>query len=384
MLKVDTLSALLFSTKQGNQLLSQLNAQLNSLIQNDRALLGESSTLPQIWECKWLNDPSVDGYSKGQAVWINTQTPQQILNSRYDQVLQYVEQNSILNAMYSRIDKGDQTKVNAFLTSVIDGTASKSVPPLYYLGKLAYPIQIKVSLKNNNKLLPSNPLGWYDFYKRSTMASNKINMMSCLSGVISSSFEQHRQDYHLSSLTDEQLQQMGFVKHDNFQISSVQTQHFYDHIYCEHMSGFDYVTNWKIVDQTWCREWKSGYVEQGGYVENTGLSLLPVSFIVDYNYLIGQKFYQDNYTKLNVGNRLTNIYGSIASGNRYVFTVTPILKSSAESAYFNRPIDVDGSKIYACVDATNFTNAGFSIVNIDTSKSLYSKYSWHVSGYKIT
>jgi len=49
----------------------------------------------------------------------------------------------------------------------------------------------------------------------------------------------------------------------------VQKQHFYDHTYCTQMEGFDYVIDWKVQGNQWYRQWNSGYLEQGGFVNNS-------------------------------------------------------------------------------------------------------------------
>lgn len=382
MLAVDTLNTLLFSTQNGNQLLYQLNAQLKSLIDNDRSFLEENSATPTIWECKWLNDYTIDGYGKGAAVWINAQSPYTMLNTRYDQIVQYVMNNNRLKAMYMRIDQNDQSKINDFLLKAIEGKASSSVSALYYLGDISKSIQIKVSTIDNNKTMPTDDSPyWYDFYRKSDLSSNELSMLECLSSTLSSSLSSHVDRYHISSLSEPEMSAMGFFKRKPFNVDDVQTQNFYDHKYCEHMEGFDYVVNWIYQDTRWCRMWKSGYLEQGGYIQNVGAQLLNVQFLSSYNYPIGQKFYQDGYDQLSIGEQSTYVACIMASNNRYCFTVTPILKKEANIAYKNSPNVVDDSNSYSSVDVTNMTNSSFSIVNLDTQCELYSKYYFYVAGY---
>ena len=53
------------------------------------------------------------------------------------------------------------------------------------------------------------------------------------------------------------------------------------------MEGFDYVVSWQKTGSTWCRQWKSGYIEQGGFVDNSTAALIDVNFLASYNYPIG-------------------------------------------------------------------------------------------------
>lgn len=86
---------------------------------------------------------------------------------------------------------------------------------------------------------------------------------------------------------------MGFVKKDEF-TSTIQMQNFYDHFACENMKGFDYVVEWKQFSDSngssWYRRWRSGYLEQGGFINNDGNTLLEVVFKSSFNYSIGQGF----------------------------------------------------------------------------------------------
>ena len=60
------------------------------------------------------------------------------------------------------------------------------------------------------------------------------------------------------------------------------------------MTGFDYVVQQKTLadGSAWCKVWKSGYVEQGGFIDNVpGEALIPVRFMTTYNYPLGASFY---------------------------------------------------------------------------------------------
>lgn len=382
MLPVEVLSTLLFNTEKGSQLLDQLNAQLRSLVKNDQSLLDDDSNVPSIWEQKWVNDSTVNGYRKGQSVWLNTQSPEDILNARYDQVEQYVLNNSYLSPLYSQIDKTDQQKVNNFLLKAINGTASKNVGQLYFVGEMTSPVQIKVSLKNNNKDLPNVSSSWDDFYKSSTLEENVQIMMSALSTVSISSLDAHIDEYHsgVSGLTMSKLEQLGFFRADPFALSNVQTQSFYDHQYCDQLRGFDCTISSDVSINSGIRIWKSGYVEQWGYAANDGSQLIKVNFKKPYNYQPGSGFYQNGFNYLGT----VNVDGHVLGSNRYIVTVTPTLKENTKLPYPEQPNTIHYQKMYACVDVTQINNGGFSIVNSDQSQSLYDGYYWSTCGYTVT
>ena len=385
MLAVDTLSSLLFQTERGNQLINQLNNQLRSLVKNDNSLLDGNSYSPTLWECKWLNDHSIQGYGRGAAVWMNTQTPYDVLNTRYNQIERYVLENSILKQMYSRIEKDDQSKINDLFIRAIQGTASKAVPAIYCLGDITQSVQIRVSMVDGNKAPPTDDTYWYDFYNRSDMESNMLSMMQYLDGSLLSSLAIHQEKYHPEGITEERLDSLGFFKRLNssgqFNVEKVKCQDFYDHMYCESMLGFDYVVKWRrdATTGTWSRKWKSGYLEQGGIASNNGSNLIRVNFLDAYDYPAGQKFYQDGYTRA-FG---TQIDSNLPSNYRYVFSIAPVLNAIATSPYPDIAYQIDNTKIYCCADATDFSQNGFSTVNLDTTVSKYSSYNWNVAGYTV-
>lgn len=46
-----------------------LNISLTKLAENDTAILPPNDYIPKVWECKWYNDETIVGYSKGDIVW---------------------------------------------------------------------------------------------------------------------------------------------------------------------------------------------------------------------------------------------------------------------------------------------------------------------------
>lgn len=384
MLGAEDISALLFNTTEGSQLIDQLNNQLRLLVNNDLALLDDGQYSPQIWERKWINNSDIPGYKKGQSVWINTQTPMDILNSRYKQVEQYIMDNPFLSQMYNNIDKSDQAKVNELFLKAISGTAHRNVGALYYLGDLAKPAQIKISKVSNNKDLPTAST-WKDFYTTSSKNENITMMMNALSAALSSRMDQHREVYHngVSGMTRAVLDDMGFFNADPFALSNVQTQSFYDHEYCDQLRGFDCAIS--VVLNTTCsmRQWKSGYLEQWGYAANNKNALIQVTFKKPYNYSFGSYFYQNSFGYF--GSSPTAVDGKVLASNRYIVTVTPALKAGDNVyPYPENPVTISDQKMYACVDVTKIDNDGFQIVNADTSKSRYEGYYWSVCGYTVT
>ncbi len=197
--------------------------------------------------------------------------------------------------------------MNNFLARAIEGTLASNVPALYFLGDMSKPVQIRVSLKDNNKDLPTEP-SWSDFYIRTSddpekmLDDNKLCMFYVLESQLSTELSSHIASYHLSGIGTSEMPLDGLCR----DISDVQTPVFYSHQYCTSLRGFDYVVSWKYdaSTQRWARKWKSGYLEQGGFADNNGTKLIDVAFIEEYNYKTystGQSIYYSGYSSAKIG-----------------------------------------------------------------------------------
>lgn len=393
-LNTTDISSIIFESKAGSDFLTKINQLIAGLIHNDLALAQGNEYAPGIWECKWLNDDTIKGYSKGDAVWINVFTYEQVLALNYDHIYSQVVENPTLNARFSYVNKNDQDAVNAFLLKAMKGNVpgASNVSAMYRLGELNNSVQIMVSKTDNNKTYPyiANSADWGVFYSRSTMDQNKALMLQTLSSQLSTQFDEHLEEYHPVGLTKDRLNEMNFFERSQL-LNDAEMQHFYDHDYCRLMQGCDYVRSFTYdsTAKTWCRVWNSGYIEQGGFVTNNGQRLIRVNFKQPYNYPVGPAFYQYGYNQIpdKENNKYVGISASVPSTNRYMFTITPIMRDDNSAPYSSVPLNSSYVNMYASVDATDIDNNGFSIVNLnvgdDVSKLKYEKYSWSASGYSI-
>ena len=160
----NTLRSILFSTNKNNEFITQLNIILKQLVDEDAKYAGGNKIAPSIWECKWLNAQNGStGYPKGHAVWLNTNTYDQMVAWHQNAIKSYVTNNAILNAMYGQIDKHDSNALNQFFLSVANGTASPNVSAMYYLGNAISSVQVRISKIDDNRDYPSADT-WKDFY----------------------------------------------------------------------------------------------------------------------------------------------------------------------------------------------------------------------------
>lgn len=68
-----------------------MNTALGKLVKNDLALNPYNFGIPLLWECKWYNNPAVKGYSKGSAVWLNTEDVEEFIKQKHEVIYNYAK-----------------------------------------------------------------------------------------------------------------------------------------------------------------------------------------------------------------------------------------------------------------------------------------------------
>lgn len=362
-----------------------LNMSFSKLIENDQSILPINEYIPKIWENKWFNNKTIDGYSLGDAVWKYTMTQDEFLLNYHDVIYEYAKNNQLLNG-YFRFEPSDYIKEIDRYNNVISGYSSDEptldaygnrqydpntgklithkvqyLPPLFdygaYSTRANQPIEIYVSLIDDNKELLSNSQAW-----TKTVLSNINEFKSFISNEISLMFTKHINDYHLGGLsTNEDFSEI-LIKKDfsNFDISALyNTQRMISHTQYINDQGFDYVrffkrdsVNTKINVTTsknmplyrWCRLWNSGHLEHGGIIEIPKYSNISsnesscYNISIDlawadddrlfYDYPISEKFYGSLINDLYFSNtaQINNyeLSTQLAYDNRYSVSLTPV------------------------------------------------------------
>lgn len=267
-----------------------LNAIFGKLIKNDLALNPHSSGVPSIWECKWYNNSAVQGYSKGSAVWLNTEDLEEFINQKHEVIYNYAKQNIYLSPVVSAYDKTSKASFDLY-ASILSGYQGpgmlSSLPPLFDLGQLSANTQIYISLVDNNKrppsqdiLLPADQQKWMPFIKDELQADEIIEEFK------SSLYDDHVKNYHLGTYSHSIESDLvkSWLKTDFSNIDSSAKQTYQAHINPSSAYGLDTVkyyvadrntTTKAVADgsiQTydvpthWFRLWHSGLLEHGGYV----------------------------------------------------------------------------------------------------------------------
>lgn len=80
---------------------------------------------------------------------------------------------------------------------------------IYYLGNLLDPIQIRISLSDDNDKLPTDNNYWTDFFDRSKNRSYyRSQILNEMESQLSAVYDKHLREYHLSAL-EQQLSTLG-------------------------------------------------------------------------------------------------------------------------------------------------------------------------------
>ena len=178
-----------------------MNKKFRLLLENDKIINQLFSNAIGIWECFWYYDSSIKGYSIGDAVWLNTEDPNEFVKLHADAIRQYTRLNSQILDKLPEFDSRDDAIVNQYkaaMSGYTDISLGQGVklPPIFDIGDFSKPIQLAISLKNNNKALLSDSTAWKTLFVDSESDSDRIR--SIISKKEAYVLDKHLKDYHFA------------------------------------------------------------------------------------------------------------------------------------------------------------------------------------------
>lgn len=400
----------------------QLNRAATMMVNNDKKLLPNTGYSPKIWECTWYNSPvnsyttGTYGYSKGDAVWINTEDLDEFVKHNAEHIREVIAGNSKLKTGFDSISGNEKSEME-FLKKVVDGSivGSSTNQPLYYLGSITEPVKIKVSVVDNNIDLPTNPDSWKDFFNNQDPVQFSEKLNAEFERLLSAYMDQHMLEYHLSGLAQYQNAVYGqtrqledlYLKKNLDNVSLFQE---FGNTPGEDNCGFDYVIhfckkpfkseNGTMKSSKWFRVWRSGYLEHGGIVFNdpkhaalmgdslecdSKLYKVNLIWAIDkvktapsfkYSAAPTGFYFEDNKISLSGTQYSLNTLGQhISEQDRYQIQITPILgNSSGAVPYGTMHVDTATQNVYyVSKDAVSIENSSFCFV-LDPDIQQYSYY----------
>lgn len=371
-----------------------INNILSKLHQNDIDISPLTDFSPKIWECTWFN---VDqeyhnyyGYSKGDAVWYNTEDIFSFISKNSDLIYYYASNNNILRNIIKVFDPTSEEIFNLYV-SIIQGyeyydikQQKKKLQPLFDIGTLTDDVQIYVSLVDKNTKAPSeDPDGkyWKKYIKH--YKDDKIN--NNISVIANLLMQQHIENYHLGQdkLTNDEINTIKnkYVKSDLSNLDNSAKQKMTNIAGSNDLLGYDQIKQTVVSkDKTkWFREWTSGYLEHGGIVSITTTST-DIEFnweyaehetnlsAPSYSYYESSESFYGRINKFDTSAEYTK-NGNLGKSSRYVVNITPYKQP-------NYPQNLEQNS-FLQVEVTNIKNTGFSI-----KTNTMGDYVYYVSGFR--
>lgn len=329
-----------------------LNNILTKFIENDKAITPYSNIFPAIWECSWYNNSNIKGYSKGDAVWYNTENPIDFIQFNSDKIYNYAMANSYLNTFIPKFSMNNLEVYNLYY-KIVYGYSDENInlPRLFDLGQLSSPAQVKISKIDNNKEPLSNYLAWDDFFVSDKTSDISSSIDFVLEDVLSSHIKSHHFGIYEDSKSIQNQMLSKYLLKDLTNITPIQKQTNNNWLVDD--SGFDYVKNFTNIiledgQRRWFREWNSGVLEHGGlisiseedktnfykkidfsWIYNNSSGLETKSPIFSYDYSEDDTFYGD-YTKFDNGN-IYDKSNNLAISDRYTVSLSPIIHLDNEN-----------------------------------------------------
>ena len=260
-----------------------INKKIDALVSNDRLIYDSFGNSIGRWHCYWYYDSNIKGYSKGDLVWLNVEDPYTFIRNHYAVIKNYTDLRAEVQRKLPEFTLTDDEVIERYLNALSGYVDSKSpnikpLEPIFDLGDYTKPIQLVVSLIDNNKTLVSDERGWKKLFVDDDNSEKKIvETVSCLNAF---KLEQHLIDYHLSGQEEyvkAQLSDYIDVPKNTPTYSTAPTgwyRNFNSEIN-ERQYGLDYVTHFirkpflvsgEVSQYQAVRYWKSGWMEHFGTI----------------------------------------------------------------------------------------------------------------------
>lgn len=353
-LKYDNISDVAINPLVGVSL-NSLNNSLNKLLTNDLMLKDVAKYSPKIWECKWYNDSAIQGYPKGYAVWYNTEDPEQFIAANADIIYNYAINNSFLRSLMKETGEYNGRNFDVYL-SVLNGYSipsnGMSLPPVFDIGVLSNDVQIKISLKDNNKD-PLSSSSWENF-----IVNDTVDLETRISNIISAVYDDHIDYYHGGkyALNTDILQNYTDLYLENI----TNKQKWTSHVIPKKTSGLDYVikevrkpVTVTIHDKTIKAEGENYVWKVKNYENITTDGVLSDKAKSEYKELLKNC---NNYTISKIENQIDNLTDDVPANISYT-----AISSSVTPVYTN-----DYSLISSNIDAYN---CSFDLIPLSTNIS---------------
>ena len=308
---------------------NELNKRFEFLIKNDVEISKLFSTPIGIWQCSWYYDSNVKGYSIGDMVWLNTEDPIEFVKSKSGLIKDYTDYNSSILVKLPEFNSSDDGIIEQYysaMTGYVDSSIGKEVvlPPIFDIGDYSKPIQLLVSLKNNNKALLNDESSWKKLFINSDEDLEKIKNL--IDDFEKQNVKKHLSTYHLIDCEEEVTAKLSnyldFPNENHVFSYTNLNEDWYSKQRGNLTCGIDYATYFirkpymvsGIVAQYQAvRYWKSGLMEHFGTIATNNNSFMSDSgneLIVSFDWKISN---DKSGAKTYIAGNLTNGFSKMLS-----------------------------------------------------------------------
>ena len=339
---------------------NELNKKFEFLIKNDVEISKLFSAPIGIWQCSWYYDSNIKGYSLGDAVWLNTEDPVEFVKSKAGLIKDYTDLNSSVLTKLPEFDAGDDSVIAQYysaMTGYIDPSIGKDVvlPPIFEIGDYSKPVQLLVSLKNNNKALLNDETAWKKLFINSDNDLEQIrNLIKDFEG---QTLKEHLSAYHLIDCEHEVAAKLS----DYLDFPSEEREFPYNALHEEWYSkqrsnltcGVDYVTYFirkpymvsgVVAQYQAVRYWKSGLMEHFGTIATNNKAFVSDSgneLIVSFDWKIAN---DSSGAKTYISGKLANGLNELLSAYETSYAMIPPKDNLINVVYEKENFMVNGSQ----------------------------------------
>ena len=350
-----------------------LNEKFKLLKRNDINLNQLFSNLIGIWQCYWYYDSSINGYSIGDVVWLNTEDKNEFVKSHATTIKKYTDLNSQILNKLPEFDEFDDDIITQYANAMSGYTnddlgSNVVLPPIYDIGDISKPIQLLVSLKNNNKSLLSDKSAWKPYFVNSDEDEKTIRQIININET--NTLENHILKYHLSGYEDKVNKELS-----NYFDNPLSTQNYNNlssnlyNVYLENKKeptyGVDYVrysirkpylSSGNVSQYQAVRYWNSGMIEHFGTIATDNELFISDSgeyLVIPFNWEIandksGAKLYYSG----ELGDSFYNILSTLENSENLIGKQDNFINIVFEQ----KNVEVDGLKT-----ARIFANSNYNI-----------------------
>ena len=283
-----------------------LNKKFRFLLDNDLIINESFANGIGIWQCTWYYDSSLRGYSIGDAVWLNTEDPLDFVKSHAATIKNYTDLNSSIINKLPDFDENNSEIISKYLAALsgyTDPNLGRNIvlPPIFDIGDFTKPIQIAISLKNNNKSLISDSSSWKKLFVDTD--ENEEEIRKTIDNKEAYVLSAHLSNYHLlghEAAAEKLLTNYMDAPSINYVYTGLPSNYYYNYSETRNkpIYGADYVTysirkpyvlSGIVSQYQACRYWKSGMLEHFGTIATDNeffFSGDKKDFVIPFNWQI--------------------------------------------------------------------------------------------------